>query len=360
MKNLVFILFAGALILSSCGDKGKTDEKSEEIEKRELTPELEKLINNLSKCESQNTNCEAYNVASTDIQALTDDASKKKVIVGDLVYIIRTGEDAKKQAAAHALNFWTGSRDFRDNATYGKQILEALKTVKDPKDGFGSTGAQIGQVLANWWVNEDKELRSQLISFIKDKNGSRAGRSELLRLVSRDILDEGKMFDALMSITKNKEEDNSIRNYAATSLSFVQEDGNKTKVRAMLETMLGDSELQVAGNAMRGLGYLGSVESFDKIRNTILAHKDDKSWYSYGSGCLTDLIRAENESLNTDEVFALISEMLSDKSIDAYYRSYFVSPLNQLKTPASKAMMAKLKNSPEEDIAKEAERLSKF
>ncbi len=361
MKKLTILWIAAIMVFASCGEQKTTEEAEEEvIEKREVTPELLTLISDLAACEEQNTNCDAYTKAGEGVEELVKDEAKKDIIVGDLVYIIRTGTNEEKQAAAHALNFWTyASSEYRENAEYGKQILEVLKTIEEPADGYQSVSTQIGQLLSNWWLNEDEELRSGLIEYISDKQAMRSGRSELIRLVANEVSAEEKTFAALVNIANDVNEEKVIRNYAATALGMIRDKGRHEKVCMILEALMTNPDVEIAGNAMRALGYQDAVGSLDAIINTLMAHRTEKRWYTYGSGCFGDLIRKDNEALDKTAIFNAISELLNEKSVEAYYRSYYISPLHQLKTPAANALFSKLKRSQEEDIAKEADRVSR-
>ena len=359
MKNkfiLPILLLTGILYLGSCGGSVTEDEIAE-VEVREINKELDQLITNLAACEQQNTNCPAYTEASEGIEKLCSDEAARKEIVADLFYIIQTGPSARSQAGAHAVNFWTGSSDYKNDASYGRIVLEALK--KESYDTDSYTGSQLGQLLSQWLVTSDKDLLADIVSAMKDKSVEMRGRSELIRLSSAESFAKIGVFDAVVAIVNNTKEEESIREQGLGILWRANDPGQVKTVKMLYESYLTNPNIKIAGPSCVGLGYMKSNESYDAIVAAILANKGDKYWYYYGSSALSNLIQSGKDVLDMNAVFTLCKEMLSNKEVEAYYRSNYLSTLAKIDTAASKALLNQLKNSREKEIAAEAKRVAK-
>ena len=279
MKNkfiLPILLLTGILYLGSCGGSVTEDEIAE-VEVREINKELDQLITNLAACEQQNTNCPAYTEASEGIEKLCSDEAARKEIVADLFYIIQTGPSARSQAGAHAVNFWTGSSDYKNDASYGRIVLEALK--KESYDTDSYTGSQLGQLLSQWLVTSDKDLLADIVSAMKDKSVEMRGRSELIRLSSAESFAKIGVFDAVVAIVNNTKEEESLEVDFKSELVIKK---NKRTSIAQLRPILNGYQ---RGNCFYcGLELDDSIEvdhvipwtaiNHDEIWNLVLAHVD--------------------------------------------------------------------------------------
>lgn len=354
---LPMILLTGLVYLNSCGE-ATTEEAVEEVAVREINKELDALITDLAACEQQNTNCEAYTKASEGVEKLCSDETKRNEIIADLFYVIQMGPSARSQAAAHAVNFWVGTSDFFSNAEYGRIVLDALKNEKYEQDNY--TGSQLGQLLSGWLVTDDKELLTDLVAALKDQSLEMRGRSELIRLSSASSFANGGVFNAILTIAKDTKEDEAIREQALNVLWRAEDATQKQRVRSLYESNLSNPALKIAGSSLTGLGYMKSLESYALAEETIRANKDDKYWYSYGSRCLGDMVQYGAESIDLNAVFALTKEMLENKTVEAYYRSYYIGTLAKIKTPQAKSLLKQLMNSREKEIAEEAKRVAAY
>jgi hypothetical protein len=357
-RNLILSLLITSVSLFnfSCGSKSKsTDEKSEKIKAREINKSLDTLITNLAACEQQNTNCAAYSKASEGIQSLCSEESKRNEIVADLFYIIQTGPSKRTQAAAHAVNFWTKTSNFKDNAEYGNAVLDALKKEKFDQNSY--TGSQLGQLLSKWFGTSDEKLLSAIVSAMKDKSVELRGRSELVRLSSYDDYSNKVVFDGLVEIIKNESEEESVREQALGVIWRAKDENMKKMVRTLFEDYINNANVKLAGPSLLGLSYMKSYESYNAMAKAIRSNNKDKNWYYYGSMALGNFVDSGSDSINKTAVFELIKEMLNNKEVEASYRTYYVSPLSKINNPASKALLNQLRNSNEKEIADAVKRL---
>ncbi len=353
MKNLnkTLVLFmVPALILTSCGGNNSEESKESAPEKK-VNAELEKQIDALAACEQQNTNCEAYTKTSEYIQVECKDEKKREAIITDLFTLIEKGPSKKTQAAAHAVNFWTMSSDFRKNPEYGTIVLNALKKEKDEEGNYA--GSQLGQLLASWYTTEDKKLFTSILNTVKSGNTELRGRLELIRLCPSEALANSDLFHAFATMINNSEEKLEVRVQCLNIIWRVENEDMKASARTTYETFIADSEIQIAGSSMLGLGYLKSFASYELIEKTLLEKKDDQNWCYYGSYCLSELVRSVPDSLDLNKVLALTKTLITNKNVTAYYRSYYVYTLISLNTPGAKALLNQLKSGGEKEIVDE-------
>lgn len=359
MKNLFTpftLIMIPFLLLSSCGEKGKEESSDEKKAAVKVDAELEKHINALADCKEQNSNCEAYKTTSEYIQKECEDEKKRDAIVKDLFVMIEQGPAAKSQAAAHAVNFWTYG-NFRDNPDYGKIVLAALLKEKYADDNY--TGSQLGQLLSQWFGTNDEGLYNDILKAVKSKSTERRGRTELIRLIPTAVIGKADMFSALTDIINNPEEEKEVRLSALNIVYRVEGEEQKNAVKSLFESYMVNPEVQLAGTAMMNLGYMESFSSYNQIETILIQNKDVQDWYYYGSYALNYLIKTEGSTVDKNKALTTIDNLISNKTISAYSRSYYVTPLMSLNTPGAKTLLAKLKASGEKEIVAEIERLSK-
>ncbi len=338
-------------LITSCGEKS-SENKTEQISKREVNKTLDTLISDLSNCEQQNTNCEAYSKASEGIQTMCNDETERNKIVADLFYMIQIGPSPKTQAAAHAVNFWTRTSSFKTNPEYGRVVLNALK--KEKYDDNNYTGSQLGQLLSNWFETEDDVLLTDIVNAMKDKSLETRGRTELVRLSSNENYKNKKIFDAIVSIIKDENEELSMRNQALSVIWRAGDEEMKKTVKSIYEDMLKKDEIKLSGPSLTGLSYMKSFDSYEVIVEAIRANKGNKYWYSHASNSLRGFIDTKSEKIDLSVTLELIKELMANKEIEANYRSYFISPLSKINTAASKQFLKQLSNSSEKSIADKA------
>lgn len=359
-KSMLILLIPAMILHMSCGG-GQAVNKTEnnQLSKKVRNAVLDQHIEELAACEMQNVNCEAYNKTSAFVQEQCKDKARRDSIIEDLFVMIEQGASPKKQAAANALNFWTGygENNFRDNASYGKIVLEALLKEKFSSNSY--VGSSLGQLLSGWLNTSDTELFSSLVDAMKSKNTEKRGRNELIRLCSEDAMDKPEVFDVMVGIVNDVDDDKDTRIQTLNVMWRVKSEDRKTTVRSIYESMTSNPDIHIAGAAMRGLGYLQSFASYDLIEKTLTDNKNNVDWYNYGSTTLNELLRNVPDSLDKKRVFNLVKMLITNKEVDEYQRSFYVYTLSLIDTPASKSLIGQLKKGNEKKIVDEINRVVK-
>jgi len=253
------------------------------------------------------------------------------------------------------VNFWTLSSDFRENSDYGKIVLNAL--LKEKNEAGNYTGQQLGQLLAGWFNTKDKELYKSILDAVKNKGTEEKGRLELIRLCPAESMANQDLFNILTGIIKDSGETTQARVQALNVIWRVEDEDKKASVRSIYEGLLTNSDIQIAGTSLLGLAYIKSFASYDLIETTLLNAKDNKDWCYYGSMCLNEFLRNIPDSLDLKKVFNLTKTLITNKKVEAYYRSYYVATLNLLNTADSKALIKQLKVKGEKEIVDEINRI---
>jgi hypothetical protein len=344
------LLLVPALLFTACGGDAKKEEGKKEKPEKKIDPELKKHIDELAACEQQNTNCEAYNKTSEFLKKQCEDEKKCETMIADLFTIIEKGPSKHSQAAAHAVNFWTYGK-YKENPEYGRIVLNTLLKEKFEEGNY--TGGQLGQLLSKWFLTEDKKLFADILKAVKSKDTERYGRTELIRLVPPESLGNPELFKVFTDIINDADEAKEVRVQCLNVIWRAEDENSKATVRSVYEGLLSNPDVQIAGTAMLGLGYMKSVASYDLVEKMLTDNKDNQEWCYYGSYCLSEMVRDNADNVDAAKVFNLVKTLISNKTVSAYYRSYYVSTLISLNTPAAKTLLNQLKASGEKEIKDE-------
>jgi hypothetical protein len=348
MKKTISILGVILLIsifFSGCGDKKSNTKK--------MNAKLDSLITNLAACPEQNTNCAAYSKASEEIPAMAKDTSIKNLVDDLFNGIAESKSGARSAACAHAINFWVGSSEHYKNAAYGRIVLDALKKEKfDEKSYVGST---LGQLLSGWLVSDDQTLLKDIYTALKDKNTEKRGRKELIRLSSKNSFAKTGLFDAILGIANDKAESEEIRVACLGILWRAEETSQYTKVEDLYIGFLTDASPAIVGASLEGLGYMKSVKGFNTVLENIEKLGTKEEYCFSSSRALVNYISYDaKKGIDTKKAFALAVKLANNKSIKAFDRSYYITPIEIYGGNEAKSTLTKLSTDKETQIANQA------
>lgn len=346
MKKLSFlsgIIVISSMFLISCGGGNKS-------EFRKMDPKLDTLITNMTACEQQNTNCEAYNKASDGIQAMAKDTSMK-FLADDLFNgIAQSASGPRSAACAHAINFWVGSNDYYNNKFYGKIVLDALKKEKFDQNSY--VGSTLGQLLAGWLVTEDEALLTEIHAAISDKNTEKRGRMELIRLSGEKSFAKKGYLDLLVKLAKDSTDAEEVRVQSLGILWRAKDAGQIQKVEDMYLGFLTNSSAVLVSAALEGLGYMKSVKGFGKVLETVEKFGADENYSSATARSLSNYISGEaKEGIDKNKAFALAVKMVNNTKLKPFYRSSYMYAIENFGGKKAQDVLAKLSASAEKDIA---------
>ncbi len=347
-NRLIFsIFFISTIVLTSCGGKKSSN--------RTMDPKLDSLITNMANCKEQNSNCEGYNKASEEIQAMAKDTANK-FLVEDLFNAIAQATSGPRSAAcAHAINFWTGSSEHYKNAAYGRIVLDALK--KEKYDEKSYVGSSLGQLLSGWLVSDDEALLKDIHAAIKDKNTEKRGRTELIRLSGKDSFAKKGLTDILIAIAKDATENEDVRRACLSVLWRSVEPAEYQKVEDMYIELLANESPILLGSALEGLGYMKSVKGYDKVLEIVEKLGANESYCSYTSRALTNYLMYEaKEGVDAKKAFTLAVKMANNNTLKPYYRTYYVYSIETFGGKEGQAALAKLSTNKDKEVAEPAQK----
>lgn len=342
-NNLLIVFIVCVTFFSvSCGGNKSKD--------RKMDSKLDSLITDLAACKEQNTNCEAYNKASEGIQAMAKDTSNKFLVDDLFNAIAKSDNGARSAACAHAINFWVGSSDHYKNAAYGRIILDALKKEKfDQKSYVGST---LGQLLSGWLVTDDEKLLTDIHATIKDKNTEKRGRMELIRLTSKNSFAKKGLTDLLITISKDATENEEIRKACLNVLWRAEEPSQYLKVEDLYLEFLSHESPVLLGSALEGLGYMKSVEGYNKVLETVEKFGANEAYCFATSRALTNYISYDKkEGIDPKKAFLLAIKMVNTTTLKPSYRNNYIYTIETFGGKEGIAVLTKLSTSKEKDIA---------
>jgi len=344
-NSLLFaVVILTSIILSSCGNKKN--------ETRKMDPKLDSLITNLAACKEQNTNREAYKKANEGIEAMAKDTSNKFLVEDLFNGIAQSTSGARSAACAHAINFWVGNSDHYKNAKYGKIVLDALK--KEKFDETSYVGSTLGQLLSGWLITDDETLLKEIHAAIKDQATEKRGRMELIRLSGKESLAKKGLFDILFGITKDNKEAEEVRVACLRVLWRAEDPSQVKKVEDLYVEFLENSSAKLVGASLEGLSYMKSVKGYDLALKTIEKNGANPDYCSSASSTLNRYISDKKEGVDTKKAFVLAVKMATDKSLKAFYRSYYIYSIESFGGNEAKLVLTKLSKDADKDIANPA------